>query len=91
MRPRAGERAERMAESMMLAMEGELELPPILRAAFQREPLAHAGWRAMTPTRRRNHLVGTFYIQTVAGREQRVARVVEDAVRTAQRRRKAED
>ncbi len=80
------QRAERMAESVMLAMEGELELPPILRAAFQREPQAHAGWRAMTPTRRRNHLLGIFYIQSVEGRERRVAKVVEEAVRVAKGR-----
>jgi uncharacterized protein YdeI (YjbR/CyaY-like superfamily) len=78
-------RAERVAESLMLAMEGESEVPPILRAAFQRQPLAQVGWNAMTPTQRRNHLLGIFYVQTVNGRERRVAKAMEDAVLTAKR------
>ncbi len=41
-------RAEAMAESLMLAMEGEVEPPPILRAAFQRQPEARRGWDLMT-------------------------------------------
>ncbi|HZB87140.1 MAG TPA: YdeI/OmpD-associated family protein [Terracidiphilus sp.] len=80
-------RAAKMAESVMLAMEGEHETPPILRAGFQREPLAHAGWRAMTPLQRRNHLLGIFYLQTVQGRERRAAMAVDAAVRVAKRRR----
>lgn len=78
-------RAEKMAESLMLAMEGETEIPPILRAAFQRQPLAREGWKAMTPTQRRNHLLGIFYVQTVDGRERRAARAVEEAIRVAKR------
>jgi uncharacterized protein YdeI (YjbR/CyaY-like superfamily) len=78
-------RAERIAESLMLAMEGESEVPPILRAAFQRQPLAQAGWSAMTPIQRRNHLLGIFYVQTVHGRERRAAKAVEDAVSIAKR------
>ena len=82
-------RAEKMAESLMLAMEGEIEVPPILRAAFQRQPLAQAGWSAMTPTRRRNHLLGIFFVQTVGGREHRAAKAVEDALRVARGRENA--
>jgi Domain of unknown function (DUF1905)/Bacteriocin-protection, YdeI or OmpD-Associated len=78
-------RAERIAESLMLAMEGESEVPPILRAAFQRQPLAQAGWNAMTPIQRRNHLLGIFYVQTVHGRERRAAKAVEDAVSIARK------
>ena len=77
------QRAEKMVECLMLAMEGELEPPPILRAAFLREPLARSGWKAMTPVRRRNHLVGIFFVQTVEGREKRAAMAIEDAVRVA--------
>ena len=54
-------RAEKVAETVMLAMEGEQEPPPILRAAFQRQPLARTGWDAMTPTQRRSHLLGIFF------------------------------
>lgn len=77
------QRAERIMESLMLAMEGELEPPPILRAGFQREPLAYTGWKAMSAVRRRNHLVGIFYVQTVQGRERRAAMAIDDAVRVA--------
>jgi len=36
-------RAEQMAEWLLLAMEGETDTPPILKAAFQRQPLARVG------------------------------------------------
>jgi uncharacterized protein YdeI (YjbR/CyaY-like superfamily) len=80
-------RSEKMAESLLLAMEGEEEPPPILRAGFQRQPLAEEGWNAMTPTQRRNHLLGIFYVQTVEGRERRAARAVEEAVQVARGKR----
>jgi uncharacterized protein YdeI (YjbR/CyaY-like superfamily) len=80
--------AERMAETLLLAMEGEQEPPPILRAGFQRQPLAEAGWRAMTPIQRRNHLFGIFYAQTAQGREKRAAQALADAARVARLRTK---
>ena len=46
-------RAEMMAERLLLTLEGETELPPILHAAFLRQPLARTGWEAMTPVQRR--------------------------------------
>jgi uncharacterized protein YdeI (YjbR/CyaY-like superfamily) len=79
-------RAEKIAEQMMLAMEGETETPPILRAAFQRQPFAEAGWKAMTPTQRRGHLLGIFYYQTAQGRENRTAKAIEEAVRVARKK-----
>jgi uncharacterized protein YdeI (YjbR/CyaY-like superfamily) len=79
-------RAEAMAESLMLAMEGEIEPPPILRASFQRQPEARHGWDLMTPTQRRNHLLGIFYAQTVDGRERRAAKAVESCLAIARRR-----
>jgi len=85
--PRSAEarrlRAEKIAEWLMLAMEGERELPPILKAAFQRQPLARAGWDAMTPTQRRNHLLGIFHYQSAKCRETRTAQAVDDALRVA--------
>jgi len=85
--PRSAEarqqRAEKIAEWLMLAMEGERELPPILKAAFLRQPLARAGWQAMTPTQRRNHLLGIFHYQSAKSRETRAAQAVEDALRIA--------
>jgi uncharacterized protein YdeI (YjbR/CyaY-like superfamily) len=80
-------RAEAMAESLMLAMEGEIEPPPILRVAFQRQPEARRGWELMTPTQRKHHLLGIFYPQTVAGRERRAARAIESCLEAARRRR----
>lgn len=79
-------RAEAMAESLMLAMEGEEQPPPILRAAFQRQPEARRGWDLMTPTQRRNHLLGIFYSQTVDGRERRAAKAIENCLAVARRR-----
>ena len=76
-------RAERMAERMLLALEGETELPPILRAAFLRQPLARKGWEAMTPSQRRNHMLGIFGYRSVESRERRAAKVVEEALRVA--------
>jgi uncharacterized protein YdeI (YjbR/CyaY-like superfamily) len=81
-------KAEQMAEWMLLTLEGEADPtdpPPILRAAFQREPLARVGWEAMSPARRRKHLWGIFHLQTAEARERRVAQAVEDAVGVARR------
>jgi uncharacterized protein YdeI (YjbR/CyaY-like superfamily) len=82
-------RAEQMAERLLLALEGEIEAPPILHAAFQRQPLARKGWEAMTPTQRRNHLLGIFYYQTADARERRAAKAVEEALRVARRESRA--
>jgi uncharacterized protein YdeI (YjbR/CyaY-like superfamily) len=79
-------RAEQMAEALLMAMEGEHDPPPILRVAFQRQPLAEAGWKAMTPIKRRNHLLGIFYRQTAQGREQRSQQAIDDALCVAKRK-----
>jgi hypothetical protein len=76
-------RAERTAERLLLTLEGEGELPPILHAAFLRQPLARKGWEAMTPAQRRGHLLGIFYYQSVEARERRAAKAVEEALRVA--------
>src|SRR5881275_375451 len=46
-------RAEQIAERMMLTIEGEKELPPVLDVAFRRVPAARKGWEAMTKAQRR--------------------------------------
>jgi uncharacterized protein YdeI (YjbR/CyaY-like superfamily) len=79
-------RAESLAECLMMAMEGEIEPPPILRVGFQRHPDAARGWRLMTPIQRRNHLLGIFYPQTVEGREKRAAKAIEQCIAMAKRR-----
>lgn len=78
-------RAEEVAEWFMLAMEGERETPPILRVAFQRQPAAREGWEAMSPVRRRNHLISIFHYKTAEGREKRTLIAVEDALKLAKR------
>ncbi|HEX8811849.1 MAG TPA: YdeI/OmpD-associated family protein, partial [Terracidiphilus sp.] len=79
-------RAEQMAERLMLTMEGELETPPILKAAFQRRPRAEEGWRAMTDVQRRRHLLGIFYYRTPEARERRVQRAIEQAMEKLNRK-----
>jgi uncharacterized protein YdeI (YjbR/CyaY-like superfamily) len=79
-------RAEGMAERLLLTLEGEIEPPPILQAAFQRQPLARMGWEAMTPVQRRNHLLSIFYYQTADARDRRAAKAVEEALRVARKR-----
>jgi uncharacterized protein YdeI (YjbR/CyaY-like superfamily) len=76
-------RAGKMAERLLLAMEGEQEPPPVLRAAFQRQPRALAGWNALTPTQRRGHLLGIFYYEGVEARERRAAKAIEGALRAS--------
>jgi uncharacterized protein YdeI (YjbR/CyaY-like superfamily) len=76
-------RAEQMVERMMLAMEGEKILPPILQVAFRHEPRAQAGWKAMTPIQRRAHLLGIFYCQSPEARERRTQKAVAEALRVA--------
>jgi CheY-like chemotaxis protein len=68
---------------MMLAMEGEETLPPILQVAFRQAPLARKGWEAMTKLQRRNHLLGIFYYQSPEARERRTQRMVADALQRA--------
>ena len=81
------QRAARMAERLLLALEGEKEVPPILRAAFQDQPQAEGGWKAMTPNQRRGHLLGIFYYQTPEAQRRRVAKAIEEALRAAQKTR----
>ena len=78
-------RADKIAERMMQAMEGEEEPPPVLKAAFLRQPRAREGWFKLTPIQRRNHLLGIFYYETVEARERRAAAAIEDALRAAEK------
>ncbi|MFZ0336488.1 MAG: YdeI/OmpD-associated family protein [Terracidiphilus sp.] len=74
-------RAEKMAERLMQAMEGEQEPPPVLKAIFQRQPRAREAWFRLTPAQMRNHLLGIFYYETAEGRERRAAKAVDEAMR----------
>jgi uncharacterized protein YdeI (YjbR/CyaY-like superfamily) len=79
-------RAEKMAERLMLTMEGETEPPPVLRAAFERQPLARVGWEALTAAQRRGHLLGIFYYETPEARARRAQKAVDEALRAARKR-----
>lgn len=76
-------RAERLAEQLMATMEAELELPPILKAAFARDPRAFEGWQRMTPTQRRYTLLSIFHYRNPESRERRIAMMLEEAAARA--------
>jgi uncharacterized protein YdeI (YjbR/CyaY-like superfamily) len=76
-------RAEQIAERLMLTMEGEKELPPVLEVAFRRVPAARNGWEAMTKAQRRSNMLAVFYYQSPEAREKRVRKVVEDCLKAA--------
>ena len=87
--PQARERrAEQLAERLLATMEAERELPPVLKAAFARDPRAFEGWQRMSPTRRRGHLLGVFYYRTPEARDRRIAKTVEDCLKLFERKRK---
>lgn len=73
-------RAEEIGERLAFVMEAEEEPPPILRAAFQRQPLAEAGWNALTAAQRRNHLFGISYYRTSEARDKRMRAAIADAL-----------
>jgi uncharacterized protein YdeI (YjbR/CyaY-like superfamily) len=79
-------RAERLAEFLLSAKEAERELPPAFQNALAQNSLAHEGWRLMSPARRRGHLLGIFYYQSLGARERRMAKAIEDAVQLAQKK-----
>jgi uncharacterized protein YdeI (YjbR/CyaY-like superfamily) len=76
-------RAEQWMERMMLTMEGEEHPPPILQMAFRRQPLARAGWDAMTPNQRRLTLLSIFSCVSPEAQAKRVERVMDEAVNKA--------
>lgn len=78
-------RSEQLAERLMSTMEAEEELPPILRAAFARRPLAQKGWEKMSASCRRRHLLAIFHYRSPEAREKRAAKAVEEAELKAKR------
>ena len=69
-------RAEQMAERLLATMEAEVELPPIIVAAFRRNPKARTAWDKLTPLQRRNQLMAVFYYQTPDARQRRIDKVI---------------
>jgi uncharacterized protein YdeI (YjbR/CyaY-like superfamily) len=78
-------RANQIAERLLSAMEAERELPPILRDAFARNGRAYEGWKRMSPSHRRGHLLGIFGYRDPESRARRVAKMLQDAVEFAER------
>ena len=76
-------RTEQMAERLLVTMEGERELPPVIEAAFRLRPKARMGWARMTPTQRRGELLAVFYYQTPEAQLKRVEKLCETAERHA--------
>ncbi len=72
-------RAEQIAEQLLATMEAERELPPILKAAFARDPRAWEGWQRMSPTHRRHQLLSIFHYRNPESRERRIAKMLEEA------------
>lgn len=79
-------RAEQIAEQLMTAMEAELELPPILKTAFARDPRAWEGWQRMSATQRRHTLLSIFHYRNPESRERRIAKMLEEAGARASKR-----
>jgi uncharacterized protein YdeI (YjbR/CyaY-like superfamily) len=86
-------RAEQIAERLLATMEAEKELPPILKAAFARDPRAFAGWQRMSPSHRRHHLLGLFYYRSPEARDRRLAKMLDEAAARSGRgiRKKSDD
>ena len=78
-------RANQLAERLLSTMEAERELPPILRDAFARNGRAYEGWKRMSPSHRRWHLLGIFGYRDPGSRARRMAKMLEDAQEFAER------
>jgi uncharacterized protein YdeI (YjbR/CyaY-like superfamily) len=81
-------RAQQIAERLMLVMDAERELPPVLQAAFRGNPKALAGWKLMPPSHRRFHLFGIFGYRNPESRARRIAKAVEEMLAYAEKRSK---
>jgi uncharacterized protein YdeI (YjbR/CyaY-like superfamily) len=79
-------RAEQIAEQLLSTMEAERELPPVLKAAFARDPRAVQGWQLMSPTRRRHELLSIFHYRNPESRNRRVAKTVQEALAFSDRK-----
>jgi len=81
-------RTDQIVERMLATMEAERELPPILRLAFAKDARAEEGWKRMSAIHRRRHLFGIFYYRTPEGRGRRIASMLEEARKYADKGRK---
>src|SRR6266851_3040279 len=79
-------RAEQVAEQLFSTMEAERELPPVLKLAFARDLRAFAGWQRMSPLHRRGQLLAIFYYRSPEARDRRIAKLLEAALASADRK-----
>ncbi len=73
-------RAEQIAYRLLHAMQGEHTPPPILEAAFARQPEARRGWSALTPHQRRGHLLAIFYYSSPEARQRSADKAIAEAL-----------
>jgi uncharacterized protein YdeI (YjbR/CyaY-like superfamily) len=73
-------RTEQVAEQLLATLEAELDLPPILKLAFARDPRSYKGWQSMTLLQRRGHLLSIFYYRTPEARDRRISKMLEAAL-----------
>lgn len=78
-------RAEHAAEHLMEVMEAEIELPPILRQAFARNPQAAKVWHLISPSHRRSHLFGIFHYRNHDARLRRIDKAMSELMEYADR------
>jgi uncharacterized protein YdeI (YjbR/CyaY-like superfamily) len=71
--------AEQWVECLMLAMDGEIAVPPVLQMAFRRYPGASDRWATMTPIQRRTQLIAIFQAQSPEARQKRADRTAAEA------------
>jgi len=84
-------RAEQWMERLLLTMEGEQVLPPILQLAFNRRPQARAAWESTTLNQRRLRLLGIFSAQSPEARAKRIDRIFEEILGNKRPTRTLED
>jgi uncharacterized protein YdeI (YjbR/CyaY-like superfamily) len=72
-------RAEQIAERMLFAMEGEIELPPSIARAFKLRARAAAGWQHMTPTQRRMELFAVAAYKSPESVAKRIGKLCDQA------------
>ncbi|HSK44029.1 MAG TPA: YdeI/OmpD-associated family protein [Candidatus Binatia bacterium] len=78
-------RAEHAAEYLMEAMESELDPPPLMKAAFTRNPQAREGWKLMPQSLRRQYLIFIFRGRYPETRALYIQRTILDATQYADR------
>jgi uncharacterized protein YdeI (YjbR/CyaY-like superfamily) len=76
-------RAEQVAERLMETMEAEIELPPLIRQAFARNPQAAARWNRLSPSHRRGYLLAIFYYRNFDARLRRIEKMMSELIRSS--------